>query len=74
MTPVGGKDSAPQVNLGWGLLNLAGGLALVAITARTGEQRWDRRLVAFDAGAATFAAWMAGSEALLEVNTSDGDP
>lgn len=35
-----------------------------------GEKRWDSRLVAFDLGAAVFAAWMAASEATLQVNWS----
>ena len=32
-------------------------------------RRWDRRLVAFEAGAVTFAAWMAASEAFAPLNS-----
>ncbi|WP_037365186.1 hypothetical protein [Nakamurella lactea] len=69
LTPLAGKDSSPAVNAVWGLLNLTGGLALVGRGARTGETRWDRRLVAFNAGVATFAVWMAGTEAAIPINS-----
>jgi hypothetical protein len=68
LTPLAGRTSNRWVNLAWGALNLAGGLALAASPGGRGG-RWDRRLVAFDAGAATFALWMAASEALLPLNT-----
>jgi hypothetical protein len=67
LTPVRGPHSNRWVNLGWGAANLAAGLAL----ARANDpirRTWDRRLVAFDAGAATFAVWMAASEAVRRVN------
>ena len=69
LTPVGGRRSGRWVNLAWGALNLGGGLALVAAAARGRGEQWDRRLVAFDAGAATFAVWMAASEATMKVNS-----
>lgn len=69
LTPLAGKNSDRRVNLLWGTMNLAGGLALIAGIAR-GRGRWDSRLVAFDAGAATFAAWMALSEGLMKTNSS----
>jgi hypothetical protein len=69
LTPVRGRNSSPRVNLVWGLANAVGGLALTRACARTGERRWDGSLLAFEAGAATFAMWMATSEAVLRVNT-----
>ncbi|GAA4421830.1 hypothetical protein GCM10023169_15250 [Georgenia halophila] len=67
LTPLGGKTSNRWVNLGWGALNLAGGLALAA-RPQGGGRRWSGRIVAFDAGAATFALWMAVSEVVMKVN------
>ena len=71
LTPLRGRDSAPGVNALWAAMNLAAGLALLRATAR-GQGRWDVRLVAFDAGAATFAAWMAISESTMRVNWDQG--
>lgn len=68
LTPVAGRNSSQWVNAGWGVANLAGGLVLIRRTAR-GTGRWDSRLVAFELGSAAFAAWMAGSEAVLRVNS-----
>jgi|SRR5919112_3646686 hypothetical protein len=68
LTPLAGRRSNRWVNLAWGALNLGGGLALAA-TQHGRARRWDRRLVAFDAGAATFAVWMAASEATMKVNS-----
>jgi hypothetical protein len=69
LTPLAGKESSPAVNLIWGLGNALGGLALTRACAGTGDRRWDRSLIAFEAGYATFALWMAASEAALRVNT-----
>ena len=69
LTPLAGRKSNRRVNLLWGTMNLAGGLALVSGVAR-GNGRWDSRLVAFDAGAAVFATWMALSEVSMKTNTS----
>ncbi|WP_194421283.1 hypothetical protein [Microbacterium abyssi] len=68
LTPLGGRHSSRWVNAVWGLMNLLGGLALVRGVA-SGRRRWDSRLVSFSAGAAVFAAWMAGSEAVLRTNS-----
>lgn len=70
LTPLAGKDSAPAVNLAWGLGNVLAGLALTRACTRPGGGRWDRSLVAFEAGAADFATWMAASEAVLRVDTA----
>ena len=67
LTPLRGPRSNRWVNLAWGAANLLGGLVLVGV--RADGRRWGRDLVAFDAGAATFAVWMAASESLLKVNT-----
>lgn len=72
LTPLGGKESSAVVNLVWGLGNAAAGLALTRACARSAGRRWDGTLIAFEAGVATFALWMAGSEAALRVNTADG--
>jgi hypothetical protein len=71
LTPLAGRSSGPAVNAAWGAANLVGGLVLVR-AAGGPQRRWDHRLVAFDAGAAVFAAWMAGSEGLGRV--SSGPP
>lgn len=72
LTPLAGRASSRWVNGVWGAANLAGGLVLIARTAR-GTGRWDARLVAFDLGAAAFAAWMAASEAAMRVNWEGPD-
>lgn len=69
LTPVGGRESSAVVNLAWGLSNVLAGLALTRASTRSGGRRWDESLIAFEAGVATFALWMAGSEAALRVNT-----
>jgi hypothetical protein len=70
LTPLAGRESSAVVNLIWGLSNALGGLALTRACTRSGERRWDRSLIAFEAGVATFATWMAASEAALRVNTA----
>lgn len=67
LTPLAGRRSGPVANAVWGLLNLAGGAALVRRAARPGR-RWGPELDAFGAGAAVFAAWMAVSNRLLGTN------
>ncbi|TDE95971.1 hypothetical protein EXU48_06910 [Occultella glacieicola] len=69
LTPLAGAESPPVVNLVWGAANAVGGLALLSAGTRPGGGRWDRRLIAFEAGAAAFSLWMVASEALLHVNT-----
>ncbi len=69
LTPLAGRTSGPLVNGVWGGVNLLGGL-LLARSAGGPDRRWDHRLVAFDAGAAAFAAWMALSEGLMRVNSA----
>ncbi|WP_166846176.1 hypothetical protein [Isoptericola sp. BMS4] len=75
LTPLAGRESGPLVNLVWGAVNLAGGLALVRAAAGPGR-RWDGTLVAFEAGVATFAAWMFASEGLTRINSAvpEGTP
>lgn len=73
LTPLAGRDSGPLVNLAWGAANLLGGLVLTRAAVGAGR-RWDRSLVAFDAGAATFAAWMVASEWAMAVNSAPGAP
>lgn len=69
LTPLRGSGSSSRVNLLWGCANVLAGAALLrSARDRDGGGRWDARLVAFDAGAATFAAWMAVSEATMKVN------
>jgi hypothetical protein len=70
LTPLTGRDSNRVVNGIWGASNLVGGLVLIRGVAG-GSGRWDARLVAFNFGAATFAAWMAGSERILKINWDD---
>ena len=66
LTPLAGQKSGRWVNLAWGGANALAGLVLIA-RQRNGKH-WDRRLVMFDAGAATFAVWMAASEQLMKTN------
>lgn len=68
LTPLRGRHSSRWVNAAWGLMNLLGGLALVRGIS-SGRRRWDSRLVSFSMGTAMFAAWMAGSEAVLRTNS-----
>lgn len=70
LTPLRGKESSAAVNLCWGLGNALAGLALTRACTRSAGRRWDGSLIAFEAGVATFAVWMAGSEAALRVNTA----
>lgn len=70
LIPLAGKESSATVNLIWGLGNALAGLALAQASTRTGNRRWDRSLISFEAGVATFAIWMATSEAALRVNTA----
>lgn len=67
LTPLAGRHSGPAVNAAWGLLNLAGGLALVRGAATPGR-RWGTELDGFGAGAAAFAAWMAVSNRVTTTN------
>lgn len=67
MTPLAGPASSPRVNLVWGAANLVGGLALIR-RAGTDRRTWDARLVAFDAGVATFGVWMALTEWATRLN------
>ncbi|PYF97353.1 hypothetical protein SAMN05216184_11562 [Georgenia satyanarayanai] len=70
LTPLAGRDSSPAVNGAWGAANLAGGLLLLRRAAGApSPSRWDERLPWFEAGAAAFSVWMAGSEIVLRVNT-----
>jgi hypothetical protein len=66
LTPLAGASSNRWVNLAWGGANLVAGLVLISRQRTRG--RWDVRLVAFDAGAATFATWMAASERFMKLN------
>ncbi len=68
LTPLVGRGASPRVNLAWGLANLVGGLALVRRSA-SGGRRWDRALVAFEAGCLTLAAWMAATESVTRINS-----
>ncbi|WP_154795050.1 hypothetical protein [Occultella kanbiaonis] len=72
LTPIAGSESSPAVNLAWGAANAVGGLALLRAGSRPGGGAWDRRLVAFELGAAVFSVWMVASEALPHVNTPAG--
>ncbi|MCA5892413.1 hypothetical protein LEP48_03475 [Isoptericola sp. NEAU-Y5] len=71
LTPLKGRDSGPLVNLAWGAANLLGGLAVTRACLGRGR-RWDRSLVAFDAGVATFAAWIFVSEYAMPLNSAPG--
>lgn len=72
LTPLAGRHSGPAVNALWGVLNLGGGL-VIARKSRTPGVRWGREIHAFDAGAATCAAWMALSEPVFRFNTTSKD-
>ncbi len=72
LTPLAGKESSAVVNLIWGLGNALVGLALTRACTRSAGRQWDGSLIVFEAGVATFAIWMAASEAALRVNTADG--
>lgn len=73
LTPLAGRESSAAVNLVWGLGNVVAGLALTRAFTRSAGSRWDGSLIAFEAGVATFALWMAGSEAALRVNAGPRD-
>lgn len=68
LVPLAGRGAGAAPNLAWGLANLAGGLGLTALAARTGVRSWDRSLLAFEAGAVAFALWMLSSEGVLGTN------
>lgn len=72
LTPLAGKESSAVVNLIWGLGNAVAGLALTRACANSPGRRWDGSLIAFEAGVAAFATWMAMSEAALRVNSAGG--
>ena len=59
MTPLGGPDSSPELNLVWAGMNLAGGLtALVSGHWRAADQLTaQRRLSALQAGVFAFATF-----------------
>jgi hypothetical protein len=69
LTPIAGRTSSPGVNGVWAGLNLAGACLLLRSTSTSGEWRWTNDLLAFEAGVATLAAWMLGSEAWLRTNS-----
>ena len=71
LTPLAGRTSGPAVNLVWGAANLIGGLLLLTRDGRRG--RWNKDLVAFEIGVLALAAWMAGSERVLGVNSDATD-
>lgn len=68
LTPLAGRDSSAGVNLAWAVANAVGGGALLRSATREPTERRDRRLVTFEAGALTMAAWMLASEHLGQVN------
>ena len=73
LTPLGGRRSSPTTNLIWAAANLAGSAVLLrAAAAPPASRRWNSRLVAFEAGYAAWAAWMAVSEYALAVNWDRG--
>jgi hypothetical protein len=81
LTPLAGRASNRWVNLAWGAVNLGAGLALVATHPHSDQlrdpardQTWDERLLAFDAGAASFAVWMAVSEKAFKLNWKPAGP
>lgn len=78
LTPLGGQDSSPAVNLAWAGLNLTGGLAALA-TGRwraTDQQTAERRLWVLQAGVFAFAAfgtvfdWIAGRRRRIALATA----
>jgi hypothetical protein len=71
LTPLAGRDSGPGANAVWGVLNLLGGLLLLSPDRHRAPARWDTDLVAFETGVLALAAWMAGSERFLRINTGD---
>lgn len=73
LTPLAGRRSSPAVNGAWGVANLAGGLLLLRRAAGAPSAApWDERLHWFEAGAAAFSVWMAGSELAMRVNSPRG--
>lgn len=70
LTPLAGRRSSAAVNAVWGTANLVAGYALLrrAAPRRAGQESWDSRLPAFEAGCVAWAAWMAASERLLRIN------
>jgi hypothetical protein len=68
LTPLAGRESGPGVNGVWSALNLSTAIGLLVWASRGKGSRWDSDLVAFGAGHAAFAAWMAASEAVARVN------
>jgi hypothetical protein len=69
LTPLAGRDSGPGVNGLWGVLNLLGGLLMLSPDRHRTPGRWDSDLLAFEAGVAVFAAYMALAERLVPLNT-----
>ncbi|MDN5916258.1 MAG: hypothetical protein L0I76_14345 [Pseudonocardia sp.] len=59
MTPLGGPDSSPRLNLAWAGLNLAGALATVVSGGWSGRSQAEaeRRCVAVGTGMAAMAAF-----------------
>jgi hypothetical protein len=70
LTPLAGRESPPAVNLAWAAANLLGSCLLLRTGAGSGRRsdRWDSRLLAFEAGYLGWALWMAASEYVLELN------
>lgn len=70
LTPLRGRRSSPAVNGLWAGINLLAGCAVLrnAVPGRREPAEWDDRLLAFEAGYAAWAAWMAVSERLFAVN------
>ncbi|QDP97379.1 hypothetical protein FOE78_16915 [Microlunatus elymi] len=71
MTPLAGRRSDGPVNGVWAAINIAAGLALLLPSRAKGGQQWDRDLSAFELGSVTFATWMAGSELVSAMNSSE---
>lgn len=67
LTPLAGGRSSPRLNLAWGGVNLAAGLAL--LRRRGGASRWDRTLPAFEAGWAAFALSVWATEYVTGYNS-----
>src|SRR5690606_15177301 len=73
LTPLAVRSSGPLANSVCCGLNLAGGLVLLARTRRGGG-RWGPGLVVYEAGCLTLAAWMAGSERAMAINSAPDGP
>lgn len=76
LTPLAGRDSSPAVNLVWAMANASVGGVLLRSAAgdASTDQRWDERLLSFEAGALTLTLWMLMSERLGRVNHGPARP